>query len=227
MGEFIVILGRSGCGKSTLLRYLCGLQKPTQGEVLINGKPRTEETVIAQVFQQYSSFPWYSVLENVMLPLIIQGVDRRQAKEKAMEMIQRVGLEGHEKKWALYPLLSGGQLQRVAIARSLISNPHILLMDEPFGGLDTFTRHQMQLMLASIWEVLQSTVIFVTHNIDEAVFLADKIYIMSANPGQIVKKYHVDLPTHRDKSTKRDPRFTQLVWEIEDGIDEVAKACGK
>lgn len=217
-GQFVVILGKSGCGKSTLLRYIAGLQKPTAGEVLIDGKPRTEETVISMVFQQYSSFPWMSVLENVMLPLRLKGVARKEAEEQALKMIETVGLSGHEKKFAKYPLLSGGQLQRVAIARSLISNPHIILMDEPFGALDTHTRSQMQQLLLEIWVKLESTIIFVTHDIQEAVLLGDDIYIMSLNPGRIVKHYHVGLPLQRDRNTKKEPEFIRLVSEIDEAI---------
>ena len=195
-GQFVVVLGPSGCGKSTILRYIAGLQDPTSGEVLINGKPRVNEPV-SMVFQQYSSLPWMSVLQNVMLPLTLKGTHKKEAKEKAMEMIKVVGLEGHEGKYAQYPLLSGGQLQRVAIARSLISNPNIILMDEPFGALDTNTRTRMQLMLAKIWLQYQSTIIFVTHDISEAVFLADDIYIMGGSPAKIIEIIHVDLPLER------------------------------
>ncbi len=218
-GQFVVLLGRSGCGKSTLLRYIAGLQKPSSGEVLINGKPRSEDLAISMVFQQYSSMPWYTVLDNVALPLRYRGVARAERHERAMEMIKLVGLEGHERKYAKYPLLSGGQLQRVAIARSLISNPSIILMDEPFGALDTHTRFQMQLLLVDIWEKLQSTIVFVTHDIPEAVFLADDVYVMGANPGRIIKGFHIDLDFHRDRTTKRQPRFLELVNEIDDALN--------
>jgi NitT/TauT family transport system ATP-binding protein len=216
-GQFVVILGESGCGKSTMLRYIAGLQEPSSGEVRINERVRTNEA-ISMVFQQYSSLPWRTVLRNIMLPLEIKGVDRREAREKAMEMIKTVGLSGHEKKFAQYPILSGGQLQRVAIARSLISNPEIILMDEPFGALDTNTRFKMQLMLAELWDNLKCTVIFVTHDIQEAVFLGDDIYILSVNPANIVNHIAVDLPFHRDRQTKRSKRFSELVQEVEDAL---------
>lgn len=199
---------------STLLRYISGLQKPTSGEVLIFGKPRT--VPIDMVFQQYSSFPWYSVLENVALPLKFKGVAKAEAEQKALQMIERVGLKGHENKRAYYPKLSGGQLQRVAIARCLVNNPQILLMDEPFGALDLHTRFQMQLSLNEIKETLNSTVVFVTHDIAEAVFLADDIYVMKANPGQIVRKFVVNAPDHRTLELRRSSLFTQQVYEIED-----------
>lgn len=217
-GQFDVILGQSGCGKSTLLRFIAGLQKPTKGEVLINGKPREKSDIVSMVFQQYSSLPWYSVLDNVMLPLKLNNYNKNDCRELAMSMIKKVGLEGHENKYAQYPTLSGGQLQRVAIARCLISNPKILLMDEPFGALDAHTRFQMQMLLQEIWLEFQPTIVFVTHDISEAVFLGDDIYLMKANPGEIVKKYTVDLPVRRDKLTKRDPKFLRLVQEIEDDI---------
>lgn len=215
-GQFIVLLGVSGCGKTTILRYIAGLQKPTLGEVLINGEPLTMH--IPMVFQQYSSLPWRTVLQNVMLPLELKGVDKKEARSRAMQMIETVGLLGHENKYAQYPLLSGGQLQRVAIARSLISNPRIILMDEPFGALDTNTRFRMQLMLAEIWDTLKSTIIFVTHDIQEAVFLGDDIYVLSTNPARIANHIAIDLPFHRDRSTKRSARFNELVQKVEDAL---------
>lgn len=212
--RFVVILGQSGCGKSSALRYIAGLQEPTRGEVLIFDESRKDP--INMVFQQYSSFPWYTVLENVALPLIFKHVPKQDAKTLAFEIIEKVGLKGHENKKAQYPNLSGGQLQRVAIARCLINNPKILLMDEPFGALDLYTRFQMQLFLNKIKESLNTTIIFVTHDISEAVFLADDVYIMKANPGQIVQKFSVNLPQHRDLLVRRHSTFTQQVHEIED-----------
>jgi NitT/TauT family transport system ATP-binding protein len=214
-GQFVVILGLSGCGKSTLLRFICGLQKPTSGEILIRGKPKDEKDRIGMVFQQYSSFPWLSVLDNVALGLEYKGIPKKQRHEKAMEMIKVVGLDGHEKKYAKYPTLSGGQLQRVAIARSLVADPGILLMDEPFCSLDLNTRLQMQNLLCNIWAELQSTIIFVTHDLPEAVYLADDIYIMRACPGKIVEKIHVDLPLERNSSTKRTQHFLDIVNNVE------------
>lgn len=220
-GQFVVILGCSGCGKSTVLRFICGLQKPTTGKILIRAKPRTDEVRIGMVFQQYSSFPWLSVLDNVGLGLQYKGVPKKQRDEKAIEMIRLVGLEGHENKFAKYPQLSGGQLQRVAIARSLVSDPEILLMDEPFGALDINTRLQMQDLLCEIWTKMQTTVIFVTHDIPEAVYLADEIHIMRANPGKIVKKIPVDLPLERNRQLKRDKKFIDIVHTVEDTMVDV------
>ncbi len=222
-GQFVVLLGPSGCGKSTVLRYIAGLQQPTEGEVLINGKPRTEAQRIGMVFQLYSSFPWMTVLENVALGLKFKGVSKEEREAKAMEMIKVVGLEGHEYKYAQYPKLSGGQLQRVAIARSLLVNNRILLMDEPFGALDTRTRLHMQDFLIDVWEQVQPTIILVTHDIAEAVYLGDDIYIMSTAPSQIIEHVDVDLPFHRGREIKRDKHFVDLVYYIEDRMMSISQ----
>ncbi len=221
-GQFIVLLGMSGCGKSTVLRYIAGLQKPTSGEVLIKGKPISKETRVSMVFQQYSSLPWMSVLDNVALSLRYKGVAKKERNERAMEMIELVGLSGHEKKYAQYPTLSGGQLQRVAIARSLLANPEILLMDEPFGALDISTRLSMQDLLADLWMKFHPTIIFVTHDISEAVYLGDDVYIMSHAPSKIVESQYIDLPFERTRETKREKRFEELVHIIEDKMVKVA-----
>jgi NitT/TauT family transport system ATP-binding protein len=215
-GQFICILGMSGCGKSTLLRYIAGLQSPTEGEIYIHEKLRNEEHHVGMIFQQYSSFPWKTVLENVCTGLDYLGVDEKERIHKAKEMIQLVGLEGHEKKYAQYPTLSGGQLQRVAIARSLLTNQEILLLDEPFGALDIKTRIQMQDLLLDIWNKFHSTFIFVTHDISEAVYLADEIYIMKAAPSTFAYHIDVDLPLKRDRDIKKLPRYLDLVQEVED-----------
>ncbi len=215
-GQFITLMGKSGCGKSTLLRYISGLQVPTSGEVYIYGKKRTEKDRIPMVFQQYTSFEWKTVLQNVALPLILNGVPKNEANEKAMEMIKIVGLDGHESKWAKYPILSGGQLQRVAIARNLVVNPQILLMDEPFGALDTVTRKQIQIFLRSIFEnaKLDPTVIFVTHSESEAVFLSTDIYILGSGPATIKHQYKIDLPDVRDESVRYSTLFTEYVNKL-------------
>ncbi len=215
-GQFVVILGPSGCGKSTVLRYVAGLQRPTSGQVLLNEQPINPDNRVGMVFQQYSSLPWLTVLDNVSLALSYQGVSEKERRQKAMEMITKVGLAGHENKFAQYPTLSGGQLQRVAIARSLMANQEILLMDEPFGALDINTRLQMQDLLADLWREIHPTVIFVTHDISEAVYLADDIYIMKKAPSCFVDHIPVDLPLHRKREMKRDQKFTDLVREVED-----------
>ena len=222
-GQFIVILGMSGCGKSTLLRYVAGLQQPTEGKLLLKDKNIGKDNRVSMVFQQYSSLPWLSVLDNVGLALKYKGVSKAERDSKAMELITKVGLAGHEHKYAQYPTLSGGQLQRVAIARSLLANSDILLMDEPFGALDVSTRLQMQDLLLDIWNEYHPTIVFVTHDIPEAVYLADDIYIMKSAPSRFVEHIHVDLPLKRDRSTKRDPRYIELVQQVEDTMIMVKK----
>ena len=222
-GEFVVILGMSGCGKSTILRYVAGLQKPTAGQVFIHGKPMEEAPRVSMVFQSYSSLPWMSVLDNVALAMQFKGIGQKERHERAMDIIKKVGLEGHEQKYAQYPTLSGGQLQRVAIARSIVANPDILLMDEPFGALDINTRLQMQDLLADLWTEFHPTVIFVTHDISEAVYLGDDIYIMKSQPSDFVRHIEVGLPLERSRELKRDKKFIELVHQVEDSMVEVGK----
>lgn len=215
-GQFKTILGPSGCGKSTVLRMIAGLTTPTNGKVLIDETEiHGNSGNIGMVFQKYSNFPWYTVLENVALGLKLKGVSKKERTEKAMEMIKLVGLEGHENKFAQYPNLSGGQLQRVAIARSLVSSPNVLLMDEPFGALDVKTRLQMQDLLVEIYETINPTIVFVTHDIQEAVYLSDDIYIMGRAPSRFIKRYDIDLPYER-MGIKRNPMFNKIVEQIED-----------
>ena len=223
-GRFITVLGPSGVGKSTLLRYLTGLQQPTSGEVFINGKPLDKDESIPMVFQQYSSLEWFSVLQNVALPLTLKGVPKKEANDRAMEMIKVVGLEGHEDKFAKMPQLSGGQLQRVAIARCLVANPNMLLLDEPYGALDGLTRAKMQFFLLDIFQkgelaALNPTIVLVTHDPREAVLLGQDIYIMDANPGRVIKHIKPDLKGPRDRTIRRDPRFIEIVSYIEDVIE--------
>ncbi|MBT8189994.1 MAG: ABC transporter ATP-binding protein [Saprospiraceae bacterium] len=222
-GQFVVILGMSGCGKSTILRYIAGLQEPTQGTVKLNGREVDSSQRVSMVFQQYSSLPWMTVLENVSLALKFQGMKKDEREDRAMELIRLVGLEGHEKKYAQYPSLSGGQLQRVAIARSLLASPKVLLMDEPFGALDIKTRLNMQDLLTNIWHKFQSTIVFVTHDISEAVYLADDIYIMKSQPSRFVEHIHIDLPLQRDRLVKRNPQYVSLVHEVEDRMVSVSE----
>lgn len=220
-GQFVCLLGASGCGKSTILRYITGLQEPTSGEIFFKGRPLTKQDRVGMVFQQYSSFPWLSVLENVALGLQFQGISKKERNDRAMEMLQVVGLEKHKDKYAKYPTLSGGQLQRVAIARSLLSNPEIIVMDEPFGALDINTRLRMQDMLMDIWMKVKPTIILVTHDISEAVYLGDDIYIMRANPGIITEHVKVNFPIPRVKELKRTPEFMNMVHMIEDKMVQV------
>lgn len=220
-GQFITFLGPSGCGKTTLLRYITGLQKPTSGEVLLLDKPKTEEDRVGMVFQKYSSFPWLTVLENVELGLKLKGISKKERKERAWEMLRVTGLEDQHWKYAQYPTLSGGQLQRVAIARSLLANQRLLMLDEPFGALDIKTRLSMQDNLVKIWEDMAKkdelvTFILVTHDISEAVYLSDEIYILSTAPANILEKIKVNLPYQRNKEVKRSDYFKDLVNYIED-----------
>lgn len=195
---------------------MSGLQTPTSGEILIGGRPRISTDYVGMVFQAYSSLEHYTVLQNVALGLEYRGIPKKQREAKAMEVIEKVGLKGHEDKFAKSPTLSGGQLQRVAIARSLAYDSRILLMDEPFGALDIETRGKMQDLLADIWTSIEPTIIMVTHAIDEAVYLGDKIYVMGGSPSNIIKEFTSPLPLVRNRSMKREPSFINMVQEIED-----------
>lgn len=219
--QLISLLGPSGCGKSTLLKYISGLKEPTSGEVLINGKVSNRDDVVGMVFQDYSSFPWRTVVQNVALGLEFQNVSHKEREDKAMEMLKMVKLEKQAKQFSTS--LSGGQKQRVAIARSLLAGPKILLMDEPFGALDTETRFEMQDLMQTLItkEISDTTIIFVTHDIPEAVFLSDQILLMQANPGDIVDKINVKLPEIRTKELKRQNKFTDIVYDIEDRMKKL------
>ena len=216
-GQFTSLLGKSGCGKSTILRYIAGLQKPTSGEIVIYGKEKTDDDRIPMIFQQYSSFPWMSVIENVALPLIIKNVNKTEAYDKAEELIKIVGLAGQENKWARYPLLSGGQLQRVAIARSLVANPKILLLDEPFSALDIKNRNELQNVLLTLFKnpIIDITFVLVTHDIREAVYLSNRLFIMKSNPGEIYKEYKIDLGHNREQSIKYTQKYIDYVQTVE------------
>lgn len=220
-GEFVIFMGESGCGKSTLLRYLTNIQKPTSGEIYLRGELLKPTDIIPMVFQMPSSLEWFTVLENVMLPLTLKGVDKKEAEHKAMEMIKIVGLDGHEKKFCKYPLLSGGQLQRVAVARSLVANPGFLLMDEPFSALDSVNRRKMQEKLKDILEFgnkagIYPTIILVTHDAREAAYLGNDIYIMASKPGRI--KEHIKVGFGNDRDVKKTKTYLDLVEYIENTI---------
>jgi NitT/TauT family transport system ATP-binding protein len=227
-GQFVCLLGPSGCGKSTLLRYIAGLQAPTSGEVLLAGKQRTTNDHVGMIFQQYSSFPWLKVRDNVALPLRMQGAPETEVQEKVSAIMDACDITKKANDYAQYPTLSGGQLQRVAIARSLVYNPHLLLLDEPFGALDIRTRVHMQENLMLIWENLwkintATTFMFVTHDISEAVFLATDIYIMAANPGRIVHHIPIQMNFSKSRAIKRDPVFMSYVYDIEDRMMALEK----
>ena len=212
--EFVAIMGPSGCGKSTLLNIIAGLDTPTSGAVYIDGKKiegtGTERGV---VFQQYALFPWLTVLKNVMFGLKLQGKSDAEAKEIAMKYIKMVQLEDFVNH---YPKeLSGGMKQRVAIARAYAVKPEVLLMDEPFGALDAQTRTQLQTELLKTWESERKTCFFITHDVDEAIILAQRVIVMSARPGRIKDIVDIDIPYPRDQETKMSPRFMELknhIW---------------
>ena len=205
-GEFVCLLGLSGCGKSTLLQLIGGLETATSGRITVNGKPLSgpaPETSI--VFQDHGLFPWMTVERNVAFNMKARGIPARQRRDTAAEFIAMTGLTAFRER---YPHeLSGGMRQRVGIARALTTRPRALLMDEPFGALDAQTRGNLQEELLRIWEQQRTTVVFVTHSIDEAVFLGDRIAVFSARPGRIATVVDVDLPRPRDPNT---PRFTEL-----------------
>jgi len=209
VGEFRVLLGPSGCGKSTLLRLIAGLDKPDSGEVLVNDQPvHGPGKDRGMVFQKYTSFPWLTVADNIAYGLKINGVAGEARKHAVEQLIHAVGLSGFEKA---YPdTLSGGMQQRVAIARTLALRPAVILMDEPFGALDAQTRSEMQQLLLRVWQETASTILFVTHDVEEAIYLADRIFIMSAHPGTIVEDVQVPFDRPRDLDLKQRNEFHEL-----------------
>lgn len=212
--EFICVVGPSGCGKSTLLNIIAGLSEPTSGKVYCDGKEVTGTgTERGVVFQQYALFPWMTVKKNVMFGLNLKGIKGKEAEDIAMKYIKMVQLEDFVNH---YPKeLSGGMKQRVAIARAYAVNPSMLLMDEPFGALDAQTRTQLQTELLETWEKEQKTCFFITHDVDEAIILAQKVIIMSARPGRIKEIVNIDIPYPRTQETKMTPRFLELknhIW---------------
>lgn len=219
--EFTVIVGPSGCGKSTFLYLVAGFEKPTRGKILLDGEPITKPGPDRGfVFQEFALYPWRTVLGNVMFGLEIGGVPEATAREKAMLYIKMVGLEGFENT---YPhTLSGGMKQRVGIARAIAYDPEVLLMDEPFGSLDAQTRKVMQGELIRIWEEMRKTVIFVTHSVIEATYLADRIIVMTARPGKVKGTIDVNLPRPRDYTEKKYLRIRKEVLDLLE--EEVTKS---
>ena len=219
-GAFVSILGPSGCGKSTLLYIVGGFVNPTEGVAKVKGHAITGPGPDrGPVFQEFALFPWKNVLGNVMYGLRQQGVPRTEAEAQSRRLIEMVGLKGFEN---FYPKeLSGGMKQRVAIARTLAYRPAVLLMDEPFGALDAHTRTRLQNDLLNIWERDRKTVLFVTHSVDEAVFLSDKVVVMTRAPGRIKEIVEIDLPRPRRRAELLlDPRYQKYVVEIERLIDD-------
>jgi ABC-type nitrate/sulfonate/bicarbonate transport system ATPase subunit len=207
--DFVTILGPSGCGKSTLLRIIAGLDRPTSGRVILDGYEVTGPGADrGMVFQSYTLFPWLTVRENIAFGLRERGISERERSKIADGFIHRVGLSGFENHWPKQ--LSGGMQQRTAIARALANDPKILLLDEPFGALDNQTRALMQEMLLGIWERDQKTVLFVTHDIEEAIFLGSRVIVMSARPGCIKAEIPIDLPHPRSYKIKTTAEFVRL-----------------
>jgi NitT/TauT family transport system ATP-binding protein len=222
--EFVSIVGPSGCGKSTFLKVVAGLAQPTSGTVLLNDKPLSDAADRrAMVFQDASLFPWYSVMRNLTYGLECRGVSAKSARKAVTPLLDKVGLTGFEKHFPYE--LSGGMQQRVNLARALAVDPEILLMDEPFAALDAQTREIMQAELLRIWADTRKTVLFVTHQIDEAIFLSDRVIVMSARPGRIILDAVVDLPRPRSLEIKESPEFLAMqkkVWSLLE--DEVLKS---
>jgi NitT/TauT family transport system ATP-binding protein len=218
-GDFVSLIGPSGCGKSTLLRTVADLIPPTEGEVLVGGRSAHDARLArdyGMVFQKATLFNWRSVKRNVELPLEILGRSREDRSRRAMEMLELVDLHEFAKKRPFQ--LSGGMQQRVAIARALAFEPSLLLMDEPFGALDEITRERLNDELLRIWKRTGTTVIFVTHSIPEAVFLSNRIVVMSPRPGRVLAEIAVDLPYPRDEDTREHPRYFELVTEVRETL---------
>jgi NitT/TauT family transport system ATP-binding protein len=226
-GEFVSLIGPSGCGKSTLLRIVGDIIEPTTGSVTVNGKPARRARLdhdYGIVFQSPVLYDWRTVTKNIALPLEMLGWDRSRRSKRVKEMLDLVELEnfGNHHPWQL----SGGMQQRVSIARAFSFSPALLLMDEPFGALDEMTRERLNMELLQIWAEVGSTVIFVTHSIQEAVFLSTQVAVMSARPGRIAGVVPIDLPQPRTATTREEPRFFELVTEVRErlhaaGADEV------
>lgn len=212
--EFVAVVGRSGCGKTTLLNIIAGLLRPTEGEARVNGNPIEEPGPDrGLVFQNSALFPWLTAIENIEFGPRNQGMPKDERRALAQELIELVRLTGFENK---YPReLSGGMQQRVAIARALAMDPEILLMDEPFGALDELTRAEMQSELLRIWDARKKTVVFITHSIFEAIYLSDRVVVLSPHPGRVRKEFDIDLPRPRQRSS---PKFMEYYEDIHNSI---------
>ncbi len=227
-GEFVCALGPSGCGKSTILRLIAGLEPQypaTSGEVLVFGKPvEGAGPDRGMVFQDYTSFDHRTVLDNVTFGLECQGMPRKQRYELGRHWIERVGLSVAKDQNKYPHELSGGMRQRVAIARTLILKPRIILMDEPFGALDPMTRMNMQDLLLGLWREVEATVFFITHSIEEAVFLGDRVYIMSNSPGTVLKEMQIQPSDRPSKEMQKEARFQETVYYIRDVISQLEES---
>lgn len=209
-GKFVSIVGASGCGKSTLLKILVGLEKATEGDAYVESRKVTDPSIdCGMVFQEARLYPWMSVKENISYG-ITKGLNKEQKEEEVQKHIEMVGLKGFEN--ALPKQLSGGMQQRASIARALVNRPKVLLLDEPFGALDALTRINMQMELMNIWKSENNTMILVTHDIDEAIFLGDEVVVMSDRPGKIKKVIPIDLPRPRDRSSEDFIRIRKKIY---------------
>jgi NitT/TauT family transport system ATP-binding protein len=213
--EFVCLLGPSGGGKSTLLRVIAGLLKPTSGEVTFPGRRQPQ---VGLVFQDANLMPWRRVIENIMLPLTLRGVPAAEARLRAQEWVERVGLDGFEEAWPAD--LSGGMAQRVAIARSLIQDPDLLLLDEPFGALDALTREKMGAELLALWQEQRKTVLMVTHSIAEALLLSDRVLVFTSRPGRIGLDLPVPLPRPRREAMRYTPDFGSMAEKLKAAIQQ-------
>jgi NitT/TauT family transport system ATP-binding protein len=212
--EFICFLGPSGSGKTTLLRVLAGILSPTSGDVQFE---QVQQPKIGMVFQQSNLMPWRTVTDNIGLPLELDGVEKVKAGGRVQEMIELVGLDGFESNWPRE--LSGGMSQRVALARALVHDPDLLLLDEPFGSLDAITRERMWTELSRIWQARQKTVIMVTHSINESLFLADRVLVLTQRPGKVKLDLKVDLPRPRKEDIRYTPHFGKLARKLREAIE--------
>jgi ABC-type nitrate/sulfonate/bicarbonate transport system ATPase subunit len=214
-GEFAAIVGPSGCGKSTVLRMIAGLETATEGRVLANGKPIGKpDPQRVLIFQEHALYPWRTVEDNVGFGLELAGVSVKERRERVNEVLDKVGLSGFQKYFPAQ--LSGGMKQRASIARALVMNPEVLLLDEPYGALDAITRLTMQNELIKLWRGSGKTVLLITHDIDEAVYLADTIYVMSPRPGRFITKVQTDMPRPRNRNSTE---FVKLREQIMDNLD--------
>lgn len=221
LGSIGAIIGPSGCGKSTLLSVLAGLNKNYQGSVLLKGKPPQESSEVALILQEYGLLPWKTVWYNVKLGLQIKGISAKESANRTEKILDKLGLLHLRKR---YPIqLSGGQRQRVAIARSLILNPELLLMDEPFSSLDALTREEMQDLLIGVWKETGLTILLITHNIEEAVFLGQKIFVMSACPGTILQE--LDNPLAGDYTARGKMEFLEMCNSLRLSLRGRDQAC--
>ncbi|WP_077306822.1 ABC transporter ATP-binding protein [Terribacillus halophilus] len=218
-GRFVSIIGPSGCGKSTLFNMIAGLIKPTTGEILLDEKNIVGKSgYVGYMLQKDLLLPWRTILDNIILGLEIKGVAKREARQRALPLLKRYGLQGFEDNYP--PELSGGMRQRAALLRTLLYDQDIILLDEPFGALDAQTRLQMQSWLLKIWEDFQKTILFVTHDIDEAIFLSDDIYVLSQRPGKLKAKVHVELERPRGEGTLLSNEFITLKQTLLDLLRE-------